>query len=210
MALADMQQILTQILTSPETRERLRAEAENLNEAGSPRHEAIRAVLAIPPRQLGHYAEALVNKRCRAVGKCLPTTLRMLGADPFRERFRVHATETWPTGPARHRDDAIAFAEKLRRTPGPDWPDGVIDIAAYEAAVLRARDPTRRIVVVLARYAPEDLIRASTAGQRGVNLIRRPTVVVWIRLWKGGPARAIRFSTPQSRPIPSESATRLM
>ena len=76
MALADMQRILTQVLTSPEIRERLRAEAENLTEAEDPRQEAIRAVMTIPPRQLGHYAEALVNKRCRAVGKCLPATLR--------------------------------------------------------------------------------------------------------------------------------------
>jgi hypothetical protein len=69
---------------------------------------------------------------------------------------------------------------------------------------------SRRIVAVLARYAPEDLISASTTGQRAADLIRRPTVVVWIRLWKGGPSRVFRFSTPQSRPIPSESATRLM
>jgi len=121
MALADMQRILTQILTSPEIGERLRAEAENLTEAESPRQEAIRAVMRIPSRQLGHYALALVNKRCRAVGKCLPATLQILGTDRFRERFRVHAAETWPRGPARHRDDAIAFAEKVRRAPGPDW-----------------------------------------------------------------------------------------
>ena len=40
-------------------------------------------MMSIPPRQLRHYAEALVNKRCRAVGKCLPATLRMLGLGPF-------------------------------------------------------------------------------------------------------------------------------
>ena len=210
MALADIQRILTQILTSPAIRARLRSEAESLTEAEGPRQEAIYAVMTISPRQLGHYAEALVNKRCRAVGKCLPATLQILGTDRFRERFRVHAAETWPTGPARHRDDAIAFAEKVRRAPGPDWLDRVVDIAAYESAALRARDPSRRIVAVLARYAPEDLISASTTGQRAADLIRRPTVVVWIRLWKGGPSRVFRFSTPQSRPIPSESATRLM
>ena len=127
---------------------------ESQRGGGARAEEAIRAVMAIPPRQLRHYAEALVNKRCRAVGKCLPTTLRMLGTDRFRERFRVHAAETWPTGPARHRDDAIAFAEKIRRAPGPGWPDGVIDIAAYESAALQARDPTRRIVAVLCTLRP--------------------------------------------------------
>src|SRR5208337_4191949 len=70
MALADIQRILTQILTSPAIRARLRSEAESLTEAEGPRQEAIYAVMTISPRQLGHYAEALVNKRCRAVGKC--------------------------------------------------------------------------------------------------------------------------------------------
>ena len=207
MALADIQRILTRVLTSPEIRERLRSEAEHLNE--DPRDEAIHAVLSIPTSQLTHYAEALVNKRCRAAGKCLPATLQMLGSYRFRERFRHHATETWPAGPARHREDAIAFADKIRRAPEPEWTEEVIDLAAFEGAALRARDPARRIVAILVRYAPEDLIRATTS-RRGAGLSRRPTVVIWIRLRKGGPSMTIRFSIPQSRPTPSESATRLM
>jgi len=144
------------------------------------------------------------------VGQCLPATLRMLGSDWFRERFRIHAAETWPTGPARHRDDAIAFADKIRKNPEPEWTDELIDLAAYEAARLRARDPARRIVAILLRYAPEDLIRAATPGQAGAGLSRRPTLAVWIRLRTGGPSKAIRFSMPHSRPTPSASATRLM
>ncbi len=137
MALADVQQLLTRALTCPQTRMRLQTEAENLIQAEGLSDQAARAVMAIPAGQLEHYALALVNKRCRAVGKCLPATLRMLGVDRFRERFRVHAAETWPAGPARHRDDAIRFAEKLHRTPDPDWPEGTLDIAAYESAALR-------------------------------------------------------------------------
>jgi len=209
MALIDMQRILTRVLTSPELRERLRAEGENFNKNEDPRNEEIYALMKIPAIQLARYAEALVNKRCRAVGKCLPATLRMLGSDRFRERFRLHAAEIWPAGPARHRDDAIAFADKICRAPEPEWTAEVIDLAAYEAAALRARDPTRRIVAILIRYAPEELIRAPTE-RREASLRRQPTVLVWIRLRKGGPSKAIRFSMPQSRPTPSESATRLM
>jgi hypothetical protein len=210
MALADLQRLLTRVLTSPESRESLRAECANLSHDKQPLEEATPAVMNIPLHQLTHYAEALVNKRCRAVGQCLPATLRMLGSYRFRERFRVHATETWPTGSARHRDDAIAFADTISRAPEPEWTDLVIDLAAYEAATLRARDPTRMLVAILVRYTPEDLISAATSGRRGAGLTRRPTLVLWIRLWKGGPSKVIRFSTPQSRPMPSESATRLM
>jgi hypothetical protein len=210
MALIDIQQYLTQVLTSKEMREGLGDGSGFLELAEGPSKAAIHAVLTIPPRKLRHYADTLVNKRCRAVGKCLPATLRMLGADRFRELFCSRISANWPSGPARHRSDAIAFAQTLARAPEPDWPDGVIDIAAYESAALQAQDPNRRLVVWHARYTPEDLIRASMTGQTAVDLIRRPTIVIWFRFRKGGALRVFRFSTPHCLPTPSASATRLM
>lgn len=68
----------------------------------------------IDPDQLETQAQALVAKRFREAGCCLPNTLRS-GAEDYRELFQEYASSNWPQGHDRHMRDALSFADHLRR-----------------------------------------------------------------------------------------------
>jgi hypothetical protein len=214
MALADIQQLMTRLVTDPGLRARFLSDPQEVKASQGWSEDAIHVLAAVPARQLRHYGEALVHKRCRAVASCLRLTHRVLGADRFARLFRAHAAGFWPRGPGRHRDDAIAFVERIREVMAEESsvPAWAADIAAYEAAALRARDPRRRWVVLWARYRWEDLVGASRSGEIGCNLARRPPLNVWFRSSRTAPLRGFRLSFPgfrkRSGVMPVETSTR--
>ncbi|WP_165232823.1 hypothetical protein [Aquisphaera insulae] len=227
MALLDLQRELTRILTDPSYRARFLAAAgegrgDQRGEIGSApdasatamdlekghslkasllaisSDEPLVALASVPPDQLRHYAEGLIRKRRGAVAASLPATSKALGPRHFADLFRRHAADVWPTGPKRHRDDAIAFAGRLARGDLlPEIPPWLADAASFESAFLRSRDPSRRLVLILLDHRPDDLIPALLADRPGAEVPRRPTLVAWLRAHPGADPRYLRISAPR-------------
>jgi hypothetical protein len=199
MNLPEFQRILARIVTTPGLGERFLDNPEVVAVSEGWDANLARLLATIPPHQLRQYGESLVNKRSRVSASYLPLTFKALGDSRFRALFRDHARVSTPQGPARHRDDAIAFAEKLRseRPEAPKHPAWLADLAAYEAASLLAGIPGRRFSVVRLRYSPRDIAEAALSGKTADNVPRRFSLIVWIRLTRMGPSRQFRLAIPQ-------------
>ena len=195
MALDDVQRVLTRLLTDPAFRERFLADPEATARAEGLAPADARALAGVPAAQVRRAGAGLANKRRRGAAGCLPMTRRALGEPRFADRFRAYAPTYQPTGPKRHRDDAVAFAAWLKAAPDglPAW---VVDLAAFEAAALRARAPGRRCVSVRLRHAPADLAAAAMAEGPTPEPPFRPTRVVWLRLTRTGRLRSFAFWSP--------------
>ncbi len=191
MSLSELQRMLARIATASTLREQFLDDPEGVAVSeGWDTHLA--CLLATVPRdRLRQYGESLVNKRCHEAARCLPLTFKALGALRFHTLFREYAGESTTRGPARHRDDAISFARVLRgeRTYVKDDPAWLADLAAYEAASLRAADPRRRIVFLHLRRSPREISEAARSGDSTVVVQRRSSLIVWIRPTRGGPSR---------------------
>jgi hypothetical protein len=201
MSLLDFQRILARIVTEPDLRERFLGDPEGVAASHGWGSEPARLVAMVSPDRLRHYGESLINKRCREAARCLPLTLRVLGHPRFRTLFHEYARASTTRGPARHRDDAIAFAERLRsdwsRVPeDPAWSG---DLAAYEAAALRTGDPTRRVILLRLEHAPRDLVTVALAPHSAAIVPKRMSLVVWIRWTRAGPFGQIRVVIPRCR-----------
>jgi hypothetical protein len=199
MNLSELQRIMARLVTEPVLRERFLDDPASAASTLGWDAEPARALATIPASRLRHYGDALVNKRCRETARSLPMTCRALGCTRFRELFRDHAAGSTTRGVRRHRDDAIAFAEGLRShradvTKAPSW---VADLAAYEAASLRAGDPRHKIVLVRLGHWPQDLVHAALSGIAAATVPRRCTFIAWIRLRKMGPPRQFPLAIPR-------------
>ena len=65
------------------------------------------------PKELEHQAELLLNKRWAEVHKLLPTTTSAFPVQ-MRAFFYAYAEKNWPTGHARHANDAVYFGHYLK------------------------------------------------------------------------------------------------
>jgi hypothetical protein len=198
MGFRDMQEILVRLMTDPILREQFLANPQPVAAARDWPESVVRSLLSIPPDQLRRHGETLIRKRCGEAMKCLPLTLRVIGPIQFRALFRAHASASWPSGPKRHRDDAVAFAsmireETSRRSIHPSW---VGDLAAYEAELLRMRDPKRRWGWLLARHDWSDLAKAALAAELPAEIPVSRVAILWIRATRGGSPRSLRLRLP--------------
>jgi hypothetical protein len=200
MSLADLQRILARLVTEPDLREHFLDDPEGVAGSEGWGTELASLLAAVPKDRLRHYGESLISKRCREAARCLPLTLKVLGPLRFRTLFHEHARMSTTRGPARHRDDAIAFADRLRSafSEGPEHPPWLADLAAYEAAALRAGDPKRRMILLCLGHAPRDLVRAAVAGDSTAIVPRRVALIVWIRWTRIGTARQFRLVIPRA------------
>jgi hypothetical protein len=195
MSLRDLQRILARIVTEPDLREQFLDDPAGVAGSQGWETELARGLATVPPDRLRHYGESLINKRCREAARCLPLTLKALGRPRFRALFHEYARVTTTRGPARHRDDAIAFAALLRSkgSDPPQHPVWLADLATYEAALLRAGDPQRRMTLLRLGHAPRDLVKAALARDRAAIVSRGFSLIVWIRLARIGPTRQFRL-----------------
>jgi hypothetical protein len=200
MSLPELQRMLARLVTASDLREGFLGDPEGVAESLGWDAQLAGVLATLPPHQLRHYAESLVNKRCREAARCLPLTFKALGESRFRNRFREYAGESATRGTARHRGDAISFAHVLRseRPEASRNPAWLADLAAYEAALLRALDPRRWIVVLTLGHSPRDLAKAAHSGDSAVIVPRCSSFLVWIRLTRHGPCRLFRLSIPRS------------
>jgi hypothetical protein len=214
LSLLDLQRILARIVTEPDLRERFLNDPQQVAGSQAWATDPACALATVPPDRLRHYGESLIKKRCREATRCLPLTLMVLGHARFRTLFHQYARTSTTRGPARHRDDAIAFADRLRsdRSDVPEYPVWLADLAAYEAASLRAGDPKRRLVLLRLGHSPQDLVTAALSQNAAATLPIRVSLIAWIRLTRTGPSRQFRLVIPwssiQGRRVPEGRSLR--
>ena len=127
MSLPELQRMLARLVTASDLREGFLDDPEGVAESQGWDAQLAGVLATVPPHQLRHYGESLVNKRCREAARCLPLTFKALGDSRFRTLFREYAGESTTRGPARHRDDAISFARRApERTAGCVEESGVV------------------------------------------------------------------------------------
>jgi hypothetical protein len=214
MALADVQRLLTRLVTDSELREAFIRNPDSTAAALRLDPDAARTLSAISPRQLRHYGVSLMSKRRQDVAKCLGLTARLLGPDQFDALFRRHAAVYCSRAGRRHTDEAIAFVEWLRRPSNraPVRPSWAVDVASIESAVLQIRDPRRRCAFSWVGFLPADLLKAARAGHAEAVLTRRSRLLVWLRLGRGvGSVRRMELPIPQpwSRRSGTNTATQV-
>ena len=203
MNLPALQQILARLVTEPDLRDRFLDDPAKAAATERWDTEMVRAISTISTSGLRHYGDALLNKRAREAGRCLPLTCRAPGYSRFHELFRAYAAGTTTHGPKRHRDDAIAFAGALLRGPSdaskaPPW---VTDLAAYEAASLRCAGAMRCVLILRLGYNPRDLAKAAIPAMPFGDVPRCCALIVWFRFTKSG--RLHRICLASSRQAPS-------
>jgi hypothetical protein len=198
LSLLDLQRILARIVTEPDLRDRFLADPQAVAASQAWTTEPACALATVPPDRLRHYGEGLIRRRCREATRCLPLTLKVLGRARFRTLFHQYGRASTTRGPARHRDDAIAFADRLRSEGSfvPASPVWLADLVAYEAASLRAGDPKRWLVLLRLGHSPHDLATAALSQNAAATLPRRVSLVAWIRLTRTGPSRQLLFVIP--------------
>ena len=178
MGLAETQALLARLYTDAPLRARFLADpaAVGASCGVTAREAADLAVCAGP--QIERFARSLIHKRRREVEKLLPGSLRALGPGRFSALFDRHAAAYVPSGVARHRSEALAFAASIR----PGDPEGAFarDMLRYEAARLVASDPARRWVSCRCRHPVADLIGA------GASPRPRATLYFWFRPLRRG------------------------
>ncbi|HVG39070.1 MAG TPA: hypothetical protein VM870_07280 [Pyrinomonadaceae bacterium] len=156
MGLIETQRILARLYTSAPMRRRLleepaRIAAEfGLSEVET--RELTHLFATAPPH---FFADTLISKRRREVGKLLPVTSRALG-DRFAEFFAAYAeNEALPPDAKKHSEDALSFAHYLQRVvakTGGTLPDWLPDVLRYEAGWLEMSRGGRKVLARVFRY----------------------------------------------------------
>jgi hypothetical protein len=189
LSLRDLQRQVARLVTEPALRQRFLDRPAETAEAEGWDAETARALAEIPPDRLRHFGDSLANKRAFDVSRTLPLTLRAVGEPRFFALFRELVAGSPRSAGGRIRDDAVAFAGALRGAgPRSDVPAWVADLAAFEAASIRASAPGPRLVALRLGHHPGDLVAATLgAGPHGEVRPRR-TIVLWFRLGRSGRA----------------------
>ena len=108
----DLVTALGRLLRDPALRERFARDPAAGARALDVRDGDREALAGLDPAAVERQARTLVEKRLHEVARLLPLTFARLGAEA-RRRFLAHAPSFWPTGHARHMDDAVEFARLL-------------------------------------------------------------------------------------------------
>ncbi|QFS49080.1 hypothetical protein GXM_06574 [Nostoc sphaeroides CCNUC1] len=184
MGLAKTQEVLAQLYTNTEFRERFFANPETVGaELGLSCDEA-QKLAQISAKEVNIFANSLKWKRLGEVRELLPRTARALGKN-FTTLFWRYAQTHVPKGIKKHREDAIAFANFIgfvaeKENLDPPW---ISDLVRYEKTWLLAYEPTRRLIVCWFRY-PVGI--ASPDAMK-----RQPTIAIWFRFSKRAQLRHI-------------------
>lgn len=191
MGLATNQEWLARLFTDARLREAMLAHPEGLGRALD--LEADETVHLA--RELDLFSKCLIHKRRGEVEKLLGLSRQAIGSQEFGALFMRFARQFVAYGVKKHRTDAIAFAEFLRRSGSVTFP-WIHDLIAYEAAMLAASDRDRRLIINLSRHALVDL--ALAAQDQGTSPPIRNTLSVWLRLGRGGRLRRFAISLPRA------------
>jgi len=166
MGLAQTQQVLAQLYTNTNFRERFFANPQVGTEFELSADEAQQ--LAQSAQQINIFANSLKWKRLGEVRELLPRTAKVLGKD-FTSFFWQYAETYLPQGIKKHREDAIAFANFLEKTTS----DLVADLVRYEKTWLLTYERDRYFQICWFRYAVHRDCKPQLA------------IAIWFRFPKG-------------------------
>ncbi|OUL18120.1 hypothetical protein BV378_37340 [Nostoc sp. RF31YmG] len=180
MGLAQTQQVLAQIYTNSEFRQRFFANPQTVGAELGLSEAEIQQLSAISAQQVNIFANSLKWKRLGEVRELLPRTARVLGKN-FNDLFWRYAETHLPQGIKKHREDAIAFSSFIQQEEiEPDW---VSDLVRYEKTWLLAYESHRCLRVCWFRY-PVDKLGS------GENIPRQLTLAIW---WRFSPRSRTNF-----------------
>ncbi|MBG1267210.1 hypothetical protein [Nostoc sp. WHI] len=177
MGLAQTQEVLAQLYTNTEFRERFFANPETVGAELELSCDEAQKLAQVSAQEVNVFANSLKWKRLREVREQLPRTARTLGKN-FTALFWRYAQTHVPKGIKKHREDAIAFANFIARVTqeeniDPPW---ISDLVRYEKTWLLAYEPTRRLIVCWFHY-PVGIASSDTMN-------RQLTIAIWFRFSK--------------------------
>ncbi|BAZ52158.1 hypothetical protein NIES4103_48170 [Nostoc sp. NIES-4103] len=176
MGLAQTQQVLAQLYTNTEFRERFFANPQAVGaELGLSCDEA-QQLAEVSAKEVGIFANSLKWKRLGEVRELLPRTARVLGKN-FTALFWRYAEKHLPKGIKKHREDAIAFANFIIQVAQKEGiePVWLRDLVRYEKTWLLAYEPATYLKVCWFRYPINKLGNSQTINPQ-------PTIAIWLRL----------------------------
>jgi hypothetical protein len=184
MALADVQAILARLFTEAPFRAAFFADPAAVGRSCGLDAAEARTLAELSREEVNRFAGTLRGKRIADVRKMLPLTARALG-NAFADHVRPAVAGA--ARPGRHRDDARAVADHLRRMAQlhkliPPW---AADLARYEAAFAEAQRRRGGVLVRRFRFPVAALATAVLCGAPTADIKPRMTVGIWLR-WPGG------------------------
>jgi len=187
MGLIDVQRVLAQLYTNTALRERFLCDPQTVGQALGLGGTEIEQIAQMSAQQITRFAHSLQSKRLGEIDKLLPLSYKVLGTR-FTALFRQYADTYIPSGINKHRDDAIAFAafiEQIAHDTGiePAW---ATEVLLYEKSRLLASEATRHLVISTFRYRISELLPGVMRGNELPPLVKRPSLVVWCRVWPKG------------------------
>jgi hypothetical protein len=194
MALAAVQQALARLYTDRDARERFWEDRAAAGAEWGLTPEEIEQLTTLSRAEVDRFAGGLRAKRRNEVAKLLPRTADTLGPR-LRALFAEYADASLPSGPGKHREDAMRFAAWLAEHMATNAPgrQSIVDLASYEAACLTAFTSGRRIQIRFYRTALRELL----TGALGSTAVRsQPTIALWLRLPRNGRMRLVLLTFP--------------
>lgn len=179
MGLAQTQQVLAQLYTNTEFRQRFFANPQDFGaELGLSLDEA-QQLAELSAKEVKIFANSLKWKRLAEVRGLLPRTARALGKN-FTALFWRYTDTYLPQGIKKHREDAIAFADFIVKVISVEcielaW---ISDLVVYEKTWLLVYKHHSRLRVCWFHYPIGKL--GSPEDMNGVMM--QPTMAIWWRL----------------------------
>ncbi|MFS0519318.1 hypothetical protein ACEYW6_32125 [Nostoc sp. UIC 10607] len=187
MGLAQTQEVLAQLYTNTDFRERFFANPETVCvELGLSSDEA-QKLAQLSVQEVNIFANSLKWKRLGEVRELLPRTARALGKN-FTALFWRYAQTYLPKGIKKHREDAIAFANFIATVAEEEnlYPPWISDLVRYEKIWLLAYEPTSYLNICWFRYP------IGITNPEGMK--HQPTIAIWFRFSKQSQLRHIVHS----------------
>jgi hypothetical protein len=198
MGLAQVQQVLAHLYIDAALRERFFADPQRTGaELGLDARE-VQHLAQLSAHQVAFFARSLQRKRLQAIRKLLPLTHRVL-KERFGALFERYSERPVPQGSKKHRADAIAFAAFVEHALGvhgtvPLW---VVELVRYEAAWLRAADPTCRWMGCWFHYPMRELVRRVAQLDTVPTPGAQPTLALWCRFAQRGRLWHVALALPR-------------
>ena len=178
-------------------RERFFADPQGVSEALGLQPEEAQQLTQLSAPQVDFFADSLKRKRLNEACKLLPLTRRVLGKR-FGALFRRYADTHAPSGVKKHLEDAVAFSLFVERAaPEEGIEPWLVDLLRYEAAWLKAWDPTFRWMARRFGFPVGGLAQTLAHGDGAGMPQEQPTIALWFRILQRGRLRHVLLPLPR-------------
>jgi hypothetical protein len=176
MSLREQQNLLAKLYTDAEFRRAFLSQPEKIGAENFLDETEIAEIAAIMPEELEFFAKSLFSKRLREVGKFLPFTKNVLGAD-FTKQFGEFSRKSNPQTVKKHFEEALGFCRFLQTRDISEWAKNA---ARFERAKLEFFGLEKRFVVCRLDFELRDF----TVSDRTKMPEKKKRTAVWIRIGK--------------------------